>query len=298
MKKFLFIIPFIAMFSFPGIVKAEYYNLSPIYSEYALPNIAHVNAPVTKTQIYNGISMYKMPITYTDGGYRNVKRAGSIFQLANFQPGNYDLDFKIWIDYNYEVNYSFSQPIVSVNGKLCDTRPYTLTDSYSQATVGIYQFFYSVSCTNINFPNSNLDITTIFNLSQPSVGISAYAYDDKVAVFPSVKSSMSGIEDILQEGNKQAHEDAQSIKDSIEGDNLDTGSIEASQNDSIDSYKNAESSLNLDGADLSGINLGLNPTASSKIWYVLQEHLNVNAKLMSFLVSMLSIGLIKLFLGR
>lgn len=295
MKKYLFFIILISVFVFPGSVKAQMYDLTPYYSEYGTDHNVSSNVLVTKVELYSSVFMYRMYTPNINNEY--VRRAGSVFNLSNFQTGNYDLDFKININYNYPITTSYTQPIVSVNGKLCDVKPYTFTENIQGVMTQVYNWFFSVSCTNINFPDNNLDITTFFNVTN-NVGIEYYAYDSQVSIFPSIKSSVSGIEDKIDEQTKQQHQDSQDIKNAIEGDNLDTDSIESSKNDSIDAYKNAESSLNLDGADLSGINIGLNPTASSKIWYVLQEHLNVNAKLMGFLISMLSIGLIKLFLGR
>lgn len=170
---------------------------------------------------------------------------------------------------------------------------------------------FGQSCTivseNISHPetdytlyNANVTCSAISLSKNYMVTIGGFENITYGGISPSITYSQStgNYDQKLDDVNDSINNVGDKVTDAIEGDNLDTGSIESSKNDTFDSYKDAEGNLNLDGADLSGINLGLNPTVAKKSWSVMESFLNTNPKLLTFILSLLSIGLIKLFLGR
>lgn len=107
------------------------------------------------------------------------------------------------------------------------------------------------------------------------------------------------LKDSIDKQTQQQHQDAQDIKDSIEGDNLDTDSIESSKNDTADAYKEAEDALINKDIDLnSTMDLALDGQSATFTWDTLTKFIKSHAKIFNFVISMLSIGLIKLFLNR
>lgn len=170
---------------------------------------------------------------------------------------------------------------------------------------------FGQSCTivseNISHPetdytlyNANVTCSAISLSKNYMVTIGGFENITYGGISPSITYSQStgNYDQKLDDVNDSINNVGDKVTGAIEGDNLDTGSIESSKNDTFDSYKEAEGNLNLDGADLSGINLGLNPTVAKKSWSVMDSLLNTNPKLLTFIISLLSIGLIKLFLGR
>lgn len=186
-------------------------------------------------------------------------------------------------DYDYITNNRFSVTF-NTGYVMCDGKSTYMICSLPDNTNSIkniefqYSFYFSP-----NYLNLSGNIYGSFKLG---------------TIFYLGNASSSSIQDSIDKQTEQQHKDSQAVKDAIEGDNLDTGSIESSKNDAFDAYNSAESNLNLGDSDLSSINLGLNPTVASKSWSTFERLRNVNPKVAMFFISMCSIGLIKLFLGR
>lgn len=229
-----------------------------------------------------------------DNGNRYIKTPQFSYSPSKYQ---FLYDFSSLKSYKYIsfIIQSYSSPVVFANGNAC-----TITYSYNRGynivsdTPSNDEFYeydaiggiYGVVCYN---PGNDSNIELYYGGGTPGVSHSVVMISQFFNFYDS-----EDITGAIQDVNDKVGE----VKDAIEGDNLDTGSIESSSNESFNAYNDAESNLNLGKVDLSGINLGLNPTVASKTWSTLQSFINTNPKLMTFFVSMLSIGLIKLFLGR
>lgn len=278
-KSFSFIILIISIimpFSFSYEAKAESVNaqLKPIKSM------------VDSTYVQLKDKIVGKALTYTFDRPNGVNR----YEKVAFQ---YDLSLYSNYDYVTFTAYVPSKPVVTLNQAVCSVYESTNSHDMNEAFNG----YIGIVCPNsgksswlnFNFGTSFIDqiYLDFYIFAYPAF----YGSDEIITAVEDIKEGITSVEDKVGEvGDK--------ITDAIEGDNLDTDSIESSKNDSFEEYKNSEGNLNLDGADLSGINLGLNPVVASRSWATLQTFLDVNPKLMTFVISMLSIGLIKLFLGR
>lgn len=81
---------------------------------------------------------------------------------------------------------------------------------------------------------------------------------------------------------------------------LNNDDKEAPNTDNYNDYQTAENNLfdKMDEADTNNLNVAIDSNSATWVWARITEWLNCHALLMSFLVSMLSIGIIKMALGR
>lgn len=264
-------------------VKADVldYRPSNIYKYY---NNSFVELPIQKfnESAFGSKYSYGYAFDVTDSfDYIRYSYLGS-----NIKDNSLKYDISFYFTFNNDV-----LPFVSLNGYTCDVS-YAIYNDFSNETQ-LYTKYAIADCKNV-VPYSNGDLHMYFyakGLLPKRVSV-----NERIYFFKHDESKV--IEDAIKDQTDQQHKDSEAVKDAIEGDNLDTGSIESSKNDALDDYKNAEGNLNLDGADLSSIQLALKPIVASRVWSTIQTFLDTNAKLMQYVISMLSIGLIKLFLGR
>lgn len=87
--------------------------------------------------------------------------------------------------------------------------------------------------------------------------------------------------------------------DSIQGDDINTDDIPVRDDETLNKYNKAEEDLLGDDLDIENtIKINSNKNAMSWIWDLITKILNWNEKVFSFIISALSIGLIKLILCR
>lgn len=99
--------------------------------------------------------------------------------------------------------------------------------------------------------------------------------------------------------NNTINDNTDKVIDSIQGDDVNTNDIPDRQDDTLNKQDELQNSLTSDDIDLeNNVKLNTDAKANTLFWDILTKLINTHQKVVQFVISCLSIGLIKLILGR
>lgn len=119
----------------------------------------------------------------------------------------------------------------------------------------------------------------------------------------SFQNSLNSLNSSINNASSQAHNDSQAIQSDLDDiKNADINSSDKQQPDHQEytDYQTAENNLfdKMDNADLSNLDVALDSNSSNFIWDTIVRFYNSNALILNFVISILSVGIIKMALGR
>lgn len=114
-----------------------------------------------------------------------------------------------------------------------------------------------------------------------------------------LKDILSTLQSSSDRENEAIKEQTEKIQEMIDSD-LDASDKELPDNSSFNDYENAEGALidKVNQADMSNLNIGIDVNASKWIWNTLTSFIESHSAVFAMFISILSIGIIKLALGR
>lgn len=216
-----------------------------------------------------------------------------------------------------------AQPSYVRNGGLNYFKDTTCNVSYQSkilsttSTKKTAEHYISVSCPDIKFSTGNNTIAVRFAVSNNNqyyniieMSRSNLIYKNNSSLTESDKiiiSQNQNTNDIIDNQNQNANdimnnqdENTDKIVDSLEGEDLTSSEKEPVNKDELNSYENAEDKLlNEDNLNyINDIDISQDSNTNDFIWDFITSAINTHTRIFGFVVTILSIGIIKLALNR
>lgn len=147
------------------------------------------------------------------------------------------------------------------------------------------------------YTGAKLTITNKESSSNPYLWIEDYYLSDEDLLF---KYQKEGQGNKLLEDLKNVQNQTNNKLDNIIDKDISSSDKQLPNDDSYQDYNNAESSLKdkVSQADMSNIDIAIDVNSSSFVWNTLSSFIQSHQLIFSMIISILSIGIIKLALGR
>lgn len=192
----------------------------------------------------------------------------------------------------------------------------TICNQYNINGTAVIPYTPYISTTNVNlyYGNSGRMICELDNnlvakcripKNETSISISGYIIDTYLNNQSSTIQAgiVNGVYQLCKDSDTQIIEQQQETNnkiDEIQNSDISSESKESPNTDQYDDYQDAENSLfdKMEQADTSNLNVAIDGNSANFVWDTITRFYNSNALLMNFLISILSIGIIKMALGR
>ena len=317
MKKYLIMIMIIVIISIPKIIKAEtisfedkngiiYYNpagydisntrQNTLYYNSSSANPASFYAPIELLStadypaVFNGQYLIDFYIYGVGTFYQNYSCNGfsSNFRYIDLNSGN-------WISASSKIK---SQCIAINKTKYNGYDAIHLLYKFTLNTDNnIGATYFSVQITQYNFFTAGPTGTNI-----------GYAignlYDYDVAIVDGFKNGakLEEISNAIEQQTQQQHQDSLNEQNAINGiTNADyNGTLEQANTQDYNDYQTQENNLlnNMQSMDLNSVNIAIDQDSSNFVWNTMTRLIQSHSLIFSMIISILSIGVIKLMLSR
>lgn len=227
----------------------------------------------------------KYSISFIMGAYEDDVNIGNYFRSTQYFGNGYS-------EYNQT---SISHYLYSTDDFKVDFGALHIINYVFTATANTSYFNFileSVGQYNLYLPIYGYTLTAVDN----AIDLSGVATQESLN---SVQSTLNVMEDNIDEFNATQEETNDKLDD-MQNTDLDSSDKELPSDEGFNDYTDTEGELieKVEQADMSVIDIGIDATTSNWIWDTLTSLIQSHTLIFTMFISILSIGVIKLVLGR